>query len=354
VLRELVERGYDVTILHTGRHEPDEPILAEVEHIHADPHFRETLTEAVAGRDFEVVLAMYGRMVLNVEIFTGRCDRFISVGGNPGHRGSLNRRTNVPEGMQLLANETSPTTTESATSRDRFGLKIAEAERAVFAVHDAGGFSATHLRYPIIYGTRSIAWFERWAVRRLTNGHRRLLVPDGGLSVFSQSAARNAAHAIGLVLDAPDVAGGQLYQCADDRQFSVAQWLELIADHLGASIEIVSAPLELARPVWPYLPLGPLATRHSLIDTSKIRRELGYADVVDPVDALGEMVDHLAASPELLTSTEDDPDGEAAVIATMDRARAELIAALNWQPLVDEPNWHPYAHPKAPDGGSAH
>ena len=353
VLRELLARGHDVTILHTGKHEPAEQVLAEVEHIHADPHFRETLTEAVRGRAFDVVLAMYGRMALNVEVFAGRCERFVSIGGNPGHRGSLNRRTSTPEGMQILANEESPTTTESATSRDRFGLKIAEAEDAVFAAHRAGAFSATHVRYPIIYGTRSMAWLERWAVRRITKGHRRLLVPDGGLSIYSQSAARNAAHAIGLVLDAPDVAGGELYQCADDRQHSVAQWLELIAEHLDASIELVSAPLDLARPVWPLLPLGPLATRPSLVDTTKIRRELGYADVVDPVDALGELVRHLAAAPESTPPDNDDPEGEAAVIAAMDRARDQLTASLGWEPFEEKPDWHPYAHPKAPGSADA-
>ena len=348
VVRELLARGYDVTILHTGRHEPAEPVLAAVEHIHADPHFRETLTESVSGREFDVVVAMYGRMALNVEVFGGRCERFVSIGGNPGHLGSLTRSTTAPEGMRILANEDSPTTTESATSRDRFGLKIAEAERAVFAAHRDGAFSATHVRYPIIYGTRSMAWLEKWAVRRITSGHRRLVVPDGGLSIYSQSAARNAAHAIGLVLDAPAVAGGQLYQCGDDRQFSVGQWLELVAQHLGASIELVSAPLDLARPVWPLLPLGPLASRHSLVDTTKIRRDLGYADVVDPVDALGELVRHLVAAPERTAAEHDDPDGEAAVIAAMDRAREALTASLDWQPFEEKPDWHPYAHPKAP------
>jgi hypothetical protein len=173
------------------------------------------------------------------------------------------------------------------------------------------------------------------------------------LSIYSQSAARNAAHAIGLVLDAPDVAGGQLYQCADDRQYSVAQWLELIAEHLDASIELVSAPLELARPVWPLLPLGPLATRHSLVDTTKIRRELGYADVVDPVDALGELVRHLAAEPETTPPDNDDPAGEDAVIAAMDRVRDRLTTSLGWEPFEEKPDWHPYAHPKAPGSADA-
>ncbi len=42
LVQGLLHRGYDVTILHRGTHEVAE-IPPEVEHIHADPHFRDTL-----------------------------------------------------------------------------------------------------------------------------------------------------------------------------------------------------------------------------------------------------------------------------------------------------------------------
>ncbi|HEX7094532.1 MAG TPA: NAD-dependent epimerase/dehydratase family protein [Acidimicrobiales bacterium] len=252
--------------------------------------------------------------------------------------------------MRLLANEESPTTSGARSSRERFAAKVLAAETAVLDAHRRGAFSATHVRYPLVYSPRAVVAFERWAVRRLLQGHRRLLVPDGGLSVYSRCAAKNAAHCIGLVVDSPDVAAGQVYQCADDRQFSVAEWLELIADALGVGdIEIVSAPLALARPVWPYLPTGPLGSRHTLVDTTKARRDLGYKDVVDPVAALRELVEYLAASPERTADPRDAPKDEAMVIGALDALTADLAAKLAWEAPEDYwPDWHTYDHPTEP------
>ena len=41
IVNGLISRGYDVSVLHGGQHEIrfDE----EIEHIHVDPHFQETL-----------------------------------------------------------------------------------------------------------------------------------------------------------------------------------------------------------------------------------------------------------------------------------------------------------------------
>ncbi|MEO5837729.1 MAG: epimerase [Acidimicrobiales bacterium] len=350
VLDALLRRSFDVTILHRGLHEPDDvPLLNEVEHIHADPHFRESLVAAVGDREFDVVVAMYGRMVLNADVFAGRCARFVSVGGNPSHRGHLNHRSSFPRGLQILADEQSPSVSGQESSRDRFAAKVLEAETVVMAAHIDGAFSATHLRYPMIYGSRAKGAFERWAVRRIVDGHRRLLVTDSGLSIYSRSAAVNAAHCIGLILDRGDVAAGQIYQCADDRQYSLRQWLELIAAALGAEVEIVSAPLELARPIWHLLPTGPLASPHTLVSTAKIKHDLGYADVVVPRDALGELVHYLAEQPDRTDAAAGDVAAELMVIAALDQLRTELAREFDWED-TDEPvaHWHPYDHPSAP------
>ena len=346
----LLHRSFDVAILHRGLHEPDDvPVLNEIEHIHADPHFRDSLAAAIGDREFDVVVAMYGRMVLNADVFAGRCARFVSVGGNPSHRGHLNHRSSFPRGLQILADEQSPTVSGQQSSRDRFAAKVLEAETVVMAAHNDGAFSATHLRYPMIYGSRAKLAFERWAVRRIIDGHRRLLVTDSGLSIHSRAAAVNAAHCIGLILDRGDIAAEQIYQCADDRQYSLRQWLELITAELGAEVEIVSAPMELARPLWPLLPTGPLASPHTLVSTAKIKRDLGYADVVDPRDALSELVRYLAEKPDRTHVAAGDVDAELAVIAALDQLRSDLARQFDWED-TDEPvaHWHPYDHPSAP------
>ncbi|MEE9202862.1 MAG: epimerase, partial [Dehalococcoidia bacterium] len=85
VIEGLLQRGYRVTILHRGIHEVELP--AEVEHIHADPHFVPTLTEALDGRTFDLALGMYGRLRHTAQVMGGRAERFIGVGGVAVYRG---------------------------------------------------------------------------------------------------------------------------------------------------------------------------------------------------------------------------------------------------------------------------
>ena len=62
LVRGLVDRGHDVTILHRGMHErPETP--AEVAHIHADPYDDDVAARrARPTSTFDVVVAMYGRL----------------------------------------------------------------------------------------------------------------------------------------------------------------------------------------------------------------------------------------------------------------------------------------------------
>ena len=76
----LIERGYEVTVLHGGQHEVE--FVQPIEHIHVDPHFAETLGPALAGRSFDLVLATYGRMRIIADLLKGKTGRFIGVGGS--------------------------------------------------------------------------------------------------------------------------------------------------------------------------------------------------------------------------------------------------------------------------------
>ncbi|MEE2631454.1 MAG: epimerase, partial [Actinomycetota bacterium] len=85
IVNGLEHRGLTVTLFHTGRHEVDE--VAHVEHLHGDPFSAEGVAEALSGRTFDVVVACYGRLRAIAEVLSGRCDRFVSVGGTPAYRG---------------------------------------------------------------------------------------------------------------------------------------------------------------------------------------------------------------------------------------------------------------------------
>jgi nucleoside-diphosphate-sugar epimerase len=347
VVAALLDRSFHVTVLHRGHHEPDEEVLRRVEHIHGDPHFHETLTAALDGRVFDLIVATYGRMRINAEVCAGRCAQFIGVGGNPAYRGMLDRRSSWPEGMKILARESDPVATAATTSRDRFAARVVAAERAVLDGHAAGAFSATYLRYPIIYGPRAWAFFERGIVRRLLDG-RRVLLPDGGLSIFTRCADRNAARFVAGVVDHPGDAAGQIYNCADDGQFSLYQWTQMIAAALDVDAEIVTAPLAWTRPIWNLLPTGALGSPHTLVDTTKAHRDLGYANVVSPEEALGGLVRHLAGDTAGLQAVRVDTAAEDAVMDACEETRRRLSLELGWD-QIDEVFDHPYDHPHPTD-----
>src|SRR5690606_17694030 len=81
----LAGRGYEVTILHRGVHEP--PELEPYRHIHADPHFADPVAEALGDETFDVVVLTYGRLKLLAELFAGRCERLLAIGGMPIYPG---------------------------------------------------------------------------------------------------------------------------------------------------------------------------------------------------------------------------------------------------------------------------
>ena len=66
----LVERGYEVVVLHSGVHEVefDRP----VEHVHLDPNFKESLDQGMAARKWwDLIVFSYGRLRLGVEAAKG-------------------------------------------------------------------------------------------------------------------------------------------------------------------------------------------------------------------------------------------------------------------------------------------
>src|SRR5260370_10287252 len=103
----LIQRGYSVTVLHRGTHEVPE-IPPEVEHIHADPHFRETLDAALAGRTFDLVLATYGRLRFVAEALVGKTPRFSGVGGVGFYRGYFDAGSNFSSRVKVPTPQTQP------------------------------------------------------------------------------------------------------------------------------------------------------------------------------------------------------------------------------------------------------
>jgi len=100
IVSGLRRRGYKVTIFHRGTHEIAE-IPQEVEHIHGDPHFAETIDAALSGRTFDLAIASYGRVRLLAHALKGRAGRFIALGGFAVYRGWHDPYALTPPGLAI-------------------------------------------------------------------------------------------------------------------------------------------------------------------------------------------------------------------------------------------------------------
>jgi nucleoside-diphosphate-sugar epimerase len=312
----LRARGYDVTIFHTGRHEMAE-IPPEVEHVHGDPFAPGALEGALGPRTFDVCIATYGRLRRVAEAMAGRCGQFVSVGGVPAYRGFMNPGLFSPAGLPVPVREDAPQVEEE--SDDAKGWRIVRTERALFAAQPG----ATHFRYPYVYGPYQLLPREWCIVRRVLDGRRAIVLPEGGLSLHHFGYTENLAHAVLLAVDKPEAARGQIYHAADEEVLSLRQVVEIVAAALDHRFEIVSMPWQLAVPARPLV--AQLLPTHRVFDLEKIRRELGYRDVVPAREALAKTARWLAAHPP--------PPGGQEEIALTDpfdyAAEDELIAA--WQ-----------------------
>jgi nucleoside-diphosphate-sugar epimerase len=344
IVEGLLKRGYEVAILHRGTHEADLP--AEVEHIHCDPHFAETLERGLGSRQFDLMVAMYGRIRYVAEVVRGHTPRLIAIGGMP-YRAQI-EGFKRPQGCPVPLPENAPLLTDESMSKFTYLMTLTEQE--VMAKHQAGHYAATIFRYPRIYGPRQLAPWEWSIMRRILDGRRQVIIPDNGLKLSSRGYAENMAHAVLLAVDNPQASAGQTYNVRDELVLSLREWVCLIAQIMGSELELVSLPFEVARPSRPYAGRA----HHEVLDITKVRAELGYRDLVPVEEAMRRNVmwylENRPAPGGEVEKLLGDPFNYA-VEDEVIKAFRDFVAVARERASVAYHHRHPYPHPKRPDEG---
>lgn len=340
----LLDRGYDVSILHRGTHDSD-LIPPSVGRIIGDPHFRETLADALGDATFDLVIATYGRIRLIADEMVGRTGRFIAIGGPPSYRGMFVPSSNWPAGMPIPTPEDAPRV--ASEEEFRFGYLIRVTEDVVLGHDAAGDYAATMFRYPVVYGPHQLGGHIWDVMERVLDGREHIVLPDGGQAIVTRGYARNVAHAVLLSVDHPEAAAGSIYNCGDLQQFTVAQFVQIIADTMDRGLEVVGIPADVTYTSLDQMPLqsAPLPQLHDLF---RIRAELGYTDLVPAIEAIPEVVRWFLDHPGTRRGDRaDDPLGyrtEDAQVALYREYHAKLAAVEHATREVH----HPYPHPKEP------
>ena len=339
----LLERGYDVSILHGGQHEVD--FVGPVEHIHVDPHFAETLNPALEGKKYDLSIATYGRIRIIAETLRGKTDRLITVGGGAyawatdPQWGPMGPTANLVEGRSPLADD--------PNGVRPFSHLIWQTEQTVLQGHRDGAYQSAVLRYPTIYGPNAPASLEWSVVRRLLDGRHQIIVGDGGYALRSRADGENAAHAVLLAVDKPAESAGQVYNVGEEDVYSERQRIAYMISLMGKDCEIVDLPHRLAKTASPSTSFQ----GGRLHDIHKIQSELGYHDVISPPRALERLLHWLVAHPFGEGSEAEQQLGDPFDYAAEDeliRVYRDGLAKAEQITFPEVEVGHMYRHPRKP------
>jgi len=282
IVRQLVERGDDVTLFHRGRREPS--FTSGARHVHGEferlPEHLADLGEPDVVIDVSPGLGKAGHGVLHFE--------------RVAKRGIVLTSMDVYRAMSVLWRvegagpaQRMPVTEEAEVRRQASPDLGSELDFDNLAVEEAVAarrheFQVTVLRCPVVYGPLDTQRRLRPYIRRMVDG-RPAIVLDARLARLriSRGYVENVAAAV-VAAVSDDRAAGRTYNVGEADALSEAEWVRAIGANLGWEGEVVAAephalPAELQ---------VPLPTQDLIGDTSRIRKELGYAEVVPPAEGL--------------------------------------------------------------------
>ena len=288
-VRELVEGGHEVTVFHRGESEPELPV--EVRHVHGDvARFDEHVSKLRALRPDVVVdmLAFLPHEGARVHAFAGVAGRGVLVSSADVYRafGRLHRTEPGPPDPTPLTEDAPLREVVVDETYDKVGV-----EREATA---DPGFPVTVLRYPAVHGPGDSQHRLSGYLRRMDDGRPAILLEEGHADWrWARGYCEDVGHALALAVWS-EQAAGRTYNVAASRALDQRAWLAAIADVAGWNGEIVVVP---SARMPESLRLGGNFAQHYDLDSTRIRNELGYAEVVDERTALERTVAWERANP---------------------------------------------------------
>jgi nucleoside-diphosphate-sugar epimerase len=315
VVRQLHRMGHDVALLHRGQTEAELP--ADVIHVHGDQQNLEAFGARFRQLAPDVVLNMvlFGEQDARtfVTIFHRIARRVIAISSQDVYRayGRLWRTEPGPPDPVPLT-EDSPLRQRLYPHRGTFDWgqdyeKIL-VERVVMGNPALPG---TILRLPMVYGPNDGHRIFPY-LKRMDDERPAILLRDVQARWrWSRGYVENVAEAIALAI-VDDRAAGRIYNVAEPEALSEEEWVRKIGNAARWNRPIITVPKH-------DLP-GKFDLdfeQHWVVDTSRIRDELGYAESIPRDEALRRTIAwERAHPPEQVDPTDFDYAAEDAALAT--------------------------------------
>jgi nucleoside-diphosphate-sugar epimerase len=314
VVRRLADCGHEVTIFHRGETEADLP--SSVRHVHGDFSEFANYVDQLRALSPEVVLDMVPfreEDAQRLKSFKHVARRVVAISSGDVYR-AFGRiwRTEPGPPDPIPLTEDSPL--REKLSNAGLDYNKTAVERGVMS---DPGLPATILRLPATHGPGDQQHRLFKYIKRMDD-QRPFIVLDETLAnwQWSRGYVEDVARAIVLAVT-NEQASGRIYNVADPVAFTEAEWVRQIARVHGWKGEVIAVPGE-------QLPPGLRSDMFDLsqkyvVDTSPIRRELGYAEEVIFGEALRRTIEWARANPpEKVDPEQFDYAAEDAALAILE------------------------------------
>jgi nucleoside-diphosphate-sugar epimerase len=308
-VRTLATRGHEITVFHRGDHEPDLP--APVRHVHGDlTRWDEHVDELRAlAPDVVVDMVAYvaadGRRVLD---FRGVAQRAVVVSSIDVYRAFGRARRTEPGPLEPVP------LGEDSPLRE---VVVDETYDKVAVEREAGSdadYPVSILRYPAVHGPGDPQHRVYGFVRRMDDGRPAILLGETqAVWRWARGYTEDVGHALVLVVEAAEHAG-RAYHVSWPVARELADWVRRLAEVVGWEGRVVVVPDATLPEALRFEDVD--FRQHYDLDTSRIRDELGYGEVVDERTALERTIEWERANPP--EGFEIDYDAEDAVLASLD------------------------------------
>lgn len=309
-IRYLVDQGHQVTIFHRGQHSADLP--STVNHILGDRRELDRFSREFKQLAPDVVLDMLAFTRDDAEmlmrVFKGLARRVVVPSSIDVYRvyGRLHGTEPGPVDPIPLA--------EEAPLREQLSIHAEEYEKRWVeqVVMSEPGLSGTVLRYPMIYGPND-GGRTFHLVKRMMD-HRPIILIDEGLARWrwSRGYAENVAWATVLAVTHAQ-AQNRIYNVAEPEGLSYLEWTQRVTRAAGWTGRIVVVPRGR-------LNIQGNHEHHWVVDTTRIRQELAYMEVVPQEEALRRTVDWQRTNPlEKFDVKDFDYETEDAILTELEQ-----------------------------------
>ena len=326
IVRRLDALGHEMAVFHRGQTEAELP--PGVEHLHGDRADLSGLAGDFARLAPEVVVDMRplterdARAV--VDAFAGIARRLVALSSGDVYRAfdvlrgvesgppdAVPLAEDAPLRPRLYPYREQPPRAPDDPQRWRDDYDKILVERVVLGNPDLPG---TVLRLPMVYGPGDYQHRLFGYLKRMDDRRPAILL-GAGLARWraSRGYVDNVAAAIALAAT-DDRAVGRVYNVAEPDALPEADWVRAIGDAAGWRGDVVVLPDDRLPP---HLRQGLNAEQHLVMDSTRIRRELGYAEPVAREEALRQTVAWERAHPPATIPPEafDYPAEDAALAA---------------------------------------